>query len=139
MSRMTTLADRLGPLRPGRRAALAPEPTPLPPGGGQAVGTNDLRARRDELAQEFAELHWDLGGLAYEMAIRDHYRLDVLTKQAALVQEADARLGEVEHLLALDEAGAAGACPSCGSLYARGAQFCAQCGTSLLRIETPGA
>jgi len=30
-----------------------------------------------------AELQWDLGGLAYEMAIRDHFRPDVLARRAA--------------------------------------------------------
>ena len=39
-----------------------------------------------------AALTWDLGGLAYEMAIRDHYRLDVLARKAAELQEADAQL-----------------------------------------------
>ena len=42
-----------------------------------------LTRRRDELAAQVAELQYDLGGLAYEMAIRDHFRLDVLLKRAA--------------------------------------------------------
>ena len=80
----------------------------------------DLQQRRDSLADQLAELQWDLGGLAYEMAIRDHFRLDVLTRQAAKLQQVDAELGEVERMLRLDQAGAAGACPSCGALYAQG-------------------
>ena len=44
------------------------------------------------------------------MAIRDHFRLDVLTRQAAKLQQVDAELGEVERMLKLDQAGAAGAC-----------------------------
>ncbi|HEX7609725.1 MAG TPA: hypothetical protein VF380_03545, partial [Solirubrobacteraceae bacterium] len=32
----------------------------------------ELRRRRHELAEQVAALTWDLGGLAYEMAIRDH-------------------------------------------------------------------
>ena len=34
------------------------------------------------------------------MAIRDHFRLDVLIPRAAALQERDAELGEVERLLA---------------------------------------
>ena len=69
--------------------------------------------------------------MAYEMASRDHYRLDVLNKQAAKLQEVDAELGQIERLLKLGTAGAAGTCPACGSLQARGAVFCWQCGNEL--------
>ena len=109
-----------------------PIPEPLPPGGTQAMAGGDLRVRRDQLARELAEAQFDLGGMTYEMAIRDHFRVDVLTRHAAHLQQLDADLGEVEHLLALDESGAAGACPSCGTLYARGSQFCSNCGQQLL-------
>ena len=68
----------------------------------------ELRARRDELAERVAELTWDLGGLTYEMAIRDHFRLDVLVRRAAELQEADAELGEVERLLAAAAEGVGG-------------------------------
>jgi len=54
--------------------------------------TDDLRRRRDALAQEVTQLHWDLGGLTYEMAIRDHFRLDVLVRRAAKLQDRDAEL-----------------------------------------------
>lgn len=97
----------------------------------------ELRARRDALAREVAHLHWDLGGLAYEMAIRDHFRLDVLLRAAAQLQEADARLGEAERLLHLGEHGAAGTCPACSALHGRGAVFCWQCGTALLARSAP--
>lgn len=92
----------------------------------------DLEQRRDRLAGQLVELQWDLGGLAYEMATRDHFRLDVLNRQAAKVQRVDAELAEVERLLRLDQAGAAGACGNCGALYARGAVFCWQCGKDLM-------
>ncbi len=75
------------------------------PAGG---GISDLRRRRDELAAQVTELHWDLGGLAYEMAIRDHFRLDVLLRRAALLQERDADLAEVEQLLRMEESAAGG-------------------------------
>jgi uncharacterized OB-fold protein len=65
------------------------------------------------------------------MAIRDHFRLDVLTRQAARVQELDAEPSQVERLLKLEGEGAAGSCGNCGALFARGAGFCWQCGTQL--------
>ena len=72
---------------------------------------------RDEVmtAREVAELHWHLGGLAYEMAIRDHFRLDVLVRRAAILQERDAELAEVERLLRMEEDGVAGTCGVCGA------------------------
>jgi hypothetical protein len=112
--------------------------------GGSPVGTPvdqpELLRQREELSRKFAELQWDLGGMAYEMAARDHYRLDVLNKQAAKLQEVDSELGQIERLLKLGEAGAAGSCPSCGALQARGAVFCWQCGNELkpaAKPETP--
>jgi len=59
----------------------------------------ELERRREELAGRVAELHWDLGGLAYEMAIRDHFRNDVLLQRAAQLQELDTELAEVEREL----------------------------------------
>ncbi|HEY4276934.1 MAG TPA: hypothetical protein VGM91_01870 [Conexibacter sp.] len=138
MSEMDSLLRRLSPKRLISGDPPPPPPHPLLPGGGQAVGASDLQERRDELARELAELQWDLGGLAYEMAIRDHFRLDVLMRQAGKLQEVDARLGEVEHLLRLDTTGAAGACPRCGTLYARGALFCSQCAFQLVGVQTVG-
>lgn len=96
------------------------------------AATAELAATRERLARELAQLHWDLGGLVYEMAIRDHFRLDVVVRRAAEMQRVDADLGEVERLLALGDHGAAGTCPGCGSLRSRGAVFCWQCGIQLL-------
>jgi len=98
-----------------------------------------LRRRRDELAEQVAELHWNLGGLTYEMAIRDHFRLDVLIRRAAMLQERDAELAEVERLLHMQESGTAGDCPSCGAVRSRGAVFCWQCGAQMMeRTSTNG-
>ncbi|HUH80028.1 MAG TPA: hypothetical protein VLZ06_01775 [Solirubrobacteraceae bacterium] len=96
-----------------------------------------LRARQRELAQRVAELTWDLGGLTYEMAIRDHYRLDVLARRAAELQAADAELGEVQRLLASSEAGVHGQCRSCGAVHSRGAAYCWQCGAPLMSEARP--
>jgi hypothetical protein len=104
-----------------------PPSAPLEYGGS----VTELRRRRREVAERVARLTWDLGGLTYEMAIRDHYRLDVLTRRAAELQEADADLGEVERLLAASQDGVAGECRSCGAVHSRGASYCWHCGGPL--------
>jgi hypothetical protein len=114
-----TMLDRI---RPGRAAGGAHEHEPL----------DALRRHRQELAERVAELTWDLGGLTYEMAVRDHFRLDVLVRRAAALQEADAELGEVERLLAAVDAGVAGDCRSCGAPHSRGAAYCWRCGQPLM-------
>jgi hypothetical protein len=105
----------------------------LPPAGSLA----ELRKRRLALAERVAMLTWDLGGLTYEMAIRDHYRLDVLAQRAAELQKADAELGELERLLGAAEAGVHGQCRSCGAVHSRGAAYCWQCGAALLVEARP--
>lgn len=92
----------------------------------------ELLRRRDELAQKVATLHWDLGGLTYEMAIRDHFRLDVLVRKAAELQDADAELGEVERLVADARDGVGGQCRACGAPHSRGAAYCWRCGQPLM-------
>jgi hypothetical protein len=93
----------------------------------------ELRRRRDALAEQVTELHWDLGGLTYEMAIRDHFRLDVLVRRAALLQERDAELAEVERLLRMQDDGVSGHCSACSAPHSRGAVFCWQCGATLMQ------
>jgi hypothetical protein len=139
---MSLIGDALR--RPGRQPAA-----PAPPAGAQAQpppvagtdpspppaesrGRSELRRRRDALAAEVTELHWDLGGLAYEMAIRDHFRLDVLVRRAAVLQERDAELAELERLLRLEDSATAGSCPACAAPHSRGALFCWQCGATLM-------
>ncbi len=113
-------------------ASTAP-PIPAPAAAPvQADGHSELRRRRDALAEQVTELHWDLGGLAYEMAIRDHFRLDVLVRRAAVLQERDGELAEVERLLRMEDGAAAGACPQCAAPHSRGALYCWQCGTTLM-------
>ena len=115
------------------RRARATRTPPMPD-----AGRSELRRRREQLAEEVTELHWDLGGLAYEMAIRDHFRLDVLVRRAALLQERDAELAEVERLLRLEDSASAGTCPSCGAPHSRGALYCWQCGATLME-RSPSA
>ncbi len=111
---------------------------PASAAGAPAQPQSELHARRDELAGRVAELTWDLGGLTYEMAIRDHFRLDVLVRRAAELQEVDAQLGEVERLLASSYEGVGGSCRACGSPHSRGAVFCWHCGTQLVE-QAPSA
>ena len=112
---MSALTDRFR----GRHGAASAGAAPPAPSPAHA----ELRARRDALAEEVAELTWDLGGLIYEMAIRDHFRLDVLIRRAAALQERDAELGEVERLLAAADEGVGGYCRSCGAPHSRGAVY----------------
>lgn len=93
----------------------------------------ELLAQRDRLLEKFTVMQADLGGAFYEMAIRDHVRLDVLTRKAAELQRVDAELLAVERLLELERSDAAGLCPSCGSPYGPAVRFCPQCGTSLVQ------
>ncbi len=96
-----------------------------------AAPLSRLEQRREVLREKFAELQWDLGGAAYEMAARDYFRIDVLASLAARLQVVDAELAEIERMARLEKAGAAGSCSGCGSLYARGAVYCWRCGRSL--------
>jgi hypothetical protein len=95
-------------------------------------GDVNLGRRRDQLAARVAELQFDLGGLVYEMAIRDRIRIDVLVQRAATLQSADAELAEVERIVRLEETSTAGTCTSCGAPHSTGAAYCWQCGQPLL-------
>ena len=126
-----------------KRKAAAPAPpapgpatTPAPRGElSAAYGQEfvvDLQRRRDQLVARVAELQWDLGGLAYEMTIRNSVKVEVLVKRAVELQDADAELSEVERIVRMEETGASGSCGSCGAPHSSGATFCWQCGNSLL-------
>lgn len=92
----------------------------------------ELIAERDRLVKRFALMQSDLGGVFYEMAIRDHVRMDVLTQKAAELQRVDAALAAIERSLRGDEGPPAGACAACGALHGVDARFCARCGKSLV-------
>jgi hypothetical protein len=131
---------KLGPAR------KAPRPKPAAPGSppadksaakalNSAYGEEfviDLQRRRDQLVARVAELQWDLGGLVYEMAVRNSIKLEVIVKRAVVLQDADAELSEVERILRMEETGTAGSCASCGAPHSSGATFCWQCGKPLL-------
>jgi hypothetical protein len=117
-----TIIERIRP----RRTVAAP---------GAAPEASALERRRAELAERVAELQFDLGGLADEMAIRDHFRLDVLLRRAAELQQADGELGEVDRLLRLERSAETGSCASCGAPHSRGAVYCWQCGEGLMPAQ----
>jgi hypothetical protein len=147
--------DRLRPFfqrQPKRRPVQQPPPAPPPaanqpvaatpqpaaattnqarPAPATAIDSGELTKRREQLSRQLTELQWDLGGLTYEMAIRDNFRLDLLARRAAALQEVDAELVSVDRLLQLGQAGAAGSCAACGALYSQGATYCWQCGKAL--------
>ncbi|HYZ28317.1 MAG TPA: hypothetical protein VE570_04610 [Thermoleophilaceae bacterium] len=118
--------DRIQRLKPASHGDTAP--------AVDSDRTIDLRRRRDQLSARMAELQWDLGGLVYEMAIRDSIRTDVILRRAAALQDVDAELGEVERILRMEETGAAGECQTCGAPHSSGAVYCWQCGSTLLEL-----
>jgi hypothetical protein len=111
-------------LRPARPATPAPDPVTASP-------APELLAQRERLTERFALMQSELGGLFYEMAIRDHVQMDVLITKAAALQRVDSELAQLEHLLHDGTTGVGGKCPSCGTTYARGAAFCSQCAAPL--------
>lgn len=122
----------------------APQP-PAPPSQGGRSGAPpalssaygeefivDLERRREQLVAKVAELQWDLGGLVYEMVVRNSLDPEVIVKRAVPLQDADAELSEVERILRTEQTGTAGVCGGCGAPHSSGATFCWQCGKPLL-------
>lgn len=91
----------------------------------------ELLAERERLVQRFALMQSDLGGVFYEMAIRDHVRMDVLTTKAAELQRVDAALAAVERSLRGEEGAPAGTCPACSAPHGAESRFCSRCGQPL--------
>jgi hypothetical protein len=116
---------RLGKGAPNGNGAAKAVPPPAPE-------NKELVGRRDRLLEKFTVMQADLGGAFYEMAIRDHVRLDVLTRKAGELQRVDAELLAVERELELERTDAAGHCPTCNSPFGRADRFCPQCGSSLV-------
>jgi len=128
MSRLTKIAKRpLAKLRPEEPAPPKKEAPPEPP----KTERKDLVAQRDRLLEKFTVMQADLGGAFYEMAIRDHVRIDVLTRKAAELQRVDAELTGLDRQLEVERSDAAGHCPNCGSPFRHGVRFCDQCGNAL--------
>jgi hypothetical protein len=125
---------------PGPQLSGPPEPVDRPGAAAAAERETveprpaiDLQTRRDQLTSRVAELQWDLGGLVYEMAVRDRIRVDVIVKQAAQLQDVDAELSEIERILALEQSATAGTCANCEAPHSSNASYCWQCGQPILR------
>jgi hypothetical protein len=142
MSQRSAAIGRFAELARRPAAALRrSEPKPKPaPKSKPAVKEEsaELLAQRDRLLEKFTVMQADLGGAFYEMAIRDHVRLDVLTRKAAELQRVDAELLALERVLELEREDAAGLCPGCGAPYGHAVRFCAQCGHALVPTEAAG-
>jgi hypothetical protein len=116
--------------------AQAEQPVQAAPDRSEAPAPQraiDLETRRDQLTARVAELQWDLGGLVYEMAVRDRIRVDLIVKRAAQLQDVDAELSEIERILAHERSGTAGTCANCGAPHSSNASYCWQCGQPILR------
>jgi hypothetical protein len=153
------LSDRVRDLKPVRSTADGSPPRPslkstIPPAPAKPGATKpgatstiptprvdpELLGRRDRLIEKFTVMQADLGGAFYEMAIRDHVRLDALTAKAAELQSVDTELSQVERAIELERTGAVGRCSQCDSPYGPGVVYCSQCGHVLEQtIETPPA
>jgi hypothetical protein len=96
---------------------------------------SELGAKRERLLERFTVMQADLGGVLYEMVVRDALDVDVLRRKVAELQRVDAELGHLEHALRSEDSGVAGECPACAAPYARGATFCWRCGHALATIE----
>lgn len=137
MSRLGKLKDRVGDWREGKAA----KPQPQSKAGISVLPKaedTELRGQRDRLLEKFTIMQADLGGAFYEMAIRDHVRIDVLTVKAAELQQVDTELLALERQLELERADAAGLCTGCGAPHGHAVRFCPQCGTSLVPREVAG-
>jgi hypothetical protein len=118
--------------RPQRNGATATAEAGPPGDAPRPAPPPELAAQRERLTERFALMQSELGGLFYEMAIRDHVRMEVLIAKAAELQRVDAELSQVDHLLRGDGGTAIGGhCPQCATPHARGAAFCSQCATPL--------
>lgn len=113
----------------------APGNGATPPALNSAYGEEfivDLERRREQLVAKVAEMQWDLGGLVYEMIVRNSIDVEVIVKRAVPLQDADAELSEVERILRMEQTGTAGVCASCSAPHSSGATFCWQCGKPIL-------
>ena len=119
-------------VRPSERRRR-PTPKPKAPPAVKREENTELLAQRDRLLEKFTIMQADLGGAFYEMAIRDHVRLDVLTRKAAELQRVDAELLAVERVLELERADAAGLCPAAAPPTATRCAFALNAGTPLFR------
>lgn len=118
----------LAAMRAGRHTASA--------GTASGAADRELLAKRDRLIERFAAMQLDLGGVYYEMAIRDHINPEVLIRKAAEMQRVDAELRQLEGVLASGGSHAQ-RCAACEAPHPPAAAFCSRCG-SPLSAAAPG-
>jgi hypothetical protein len=114
----------------GRNTAPTPASTPTSAADTESKSA-ELLAQRERLTERFALMQSELGGLFYEMAVRDHITLEVLIEKAAALQRIDIELAQIGYLLDTGDRSIGGHCPNCGIAHARGAAFCSQCAAPL--------
>jgi len=61
--------------------------------------SHELVAERDRLIERFVLMQSELGGLFYEMAIRDHLQLDLLVERAAAMQRVEEEIHRLDQRL----------------------------------------
>jgi hypothetical protein len=104
---------RAAPVQPPRRA--------LPPPGV-------IRRERRLLAQTREERLRDLGGLMLEMYRRDRFREDLLSERCTELLGLDARLHELDEMLAAARHRIPARRCECGAPLPWGSHFCPNCG-----------
>jgi hypothetical protein len=103
-------------------------PPPLPRRAAPSPGA--LRRERRAILRAREERIRDLGGLALEMHRRDRFREDLLADQCQEVLGLEARLNELDTMLAaaaVNRRAPAARC-ECGAPVIWGSHFCANCG-----------
>jgi hypothetical protein len=117
----------------GRRGQNEPSdaaPSPPPHPVRRAPSPGALRRERRAILKAREELLRDLGGLAMEMYRREQFREDLLSEHARDIANLEARLHELDSMLAAAAAGrraTASRC-ECGAPIIWGSHFCANCG-----------
>jgi hypothetical protein len=96
----------------------------------RASSPGALRRERRAILKAREELLRDLGGLAMEMYRREQFREDLLSEHARDIANIEARLHELDSMLAAAAAGrrTTGSRCDCGAPIIWGSHFCANCG-----------
>jgi uncharacterized Zn finger protein (UPF0148 family) len=118
-----------------RRRSSTQEPDPPTTPAPQrpirrASSPGALRRERRAILKAREDLLRDLGGLAMEMYRREQFREDLLSEHARDIANLEARLHELDSMLAAAAAGrrtTASRC-ECGAPIIWGSHFCANCG-----------
>ncbi|HYY63710.1 MAG TPA: hypothetical protein VE688_03795, partial [Gaiellaceae bacterium] len=124
------LPERLRRQRGSSEPSSAPSSPPVARPIRRASSPGALRRERRAILKAREELLRDLGGLAMEMYRREQFREDLLTEHARDIANLEARLHELDSMLAAAAAGrrTTGSRCDCGAPIIWGSHFCANCG-----------